>query len=154
MNWAVVIAAMVTLFGGALVYRWQKETDRLSEIAKERRDAYRDFIDAIDQHALVFFSDDEEAKKLGFSQLRTAKRKLILVASSWVLKSVENHARALHECELVMDGVKVGSSREAIDQIHVAEDAIIKAMRDDFYYGVAVSLKDLFEIKRVKRPLS
>ena len=148
MNWAVIIAALVTLIGGVFVYRWQKETDRLAELAKERRETYRDFIEAIDVYMLVFFNGELEAKRQAFSRYRVAKRKVFLIGSSWVLSAINAHANALNECEQVMTGARMGVAEELNDAIVKAEDEIIVQMRNDFAYGVGVGLANIVPLRR------
>ncbi|MEI4234317.1 hypothetical protein [Roseovarius sp. D22-M7] len=151
MSWSVVLAAIITLVGGVFVYRWQKEIDRLTELAKERRDTYRDFICAIDNYMLLFFGGEDNEKLKAFSRYRVAKRHVILIGSSWVLKAIEAHGRALTECERVMSGTKEGLMEEVNDNIRKSEDEIIIEMRNDFAYGTNIGLADILPLPREKR---
>ncbi|WP_129431411.1 hypothetical protein [Roseovarius sp. A46] len=151
MNWAVVIAATVTLIGGVFVYRWQKETDRLTELAKERRATYREFIEAIEEYMHVFFDGDDTARQKAFSNYRVSKRKVILLGSSWVLKAIETHGKCLAECRAVMSGEKEGLMEELIENIRKSEDEIIVQMRNDFAYGIHVGFSDILPLPREHR---
>jgi hypothetical protein len=150
-SWSVVLAAIITLVGGVFVYRWQREIDRLTELGKERRDTYRSFICALDDYMLVFFGGDDEEKLKAFSRYRVAKRHVILIGSSWVLRAIEQHGRALTECERVMNGTKEGLMERVNEGIRKSEDKIIIEMRNDFAYGTNIGLSDILPLPREKR---
>ena len=131
MNWAVVLAALITLTGGAIVYRWQKRIDRQEELRKERREFYRAFADNVEDVVYQLTFAEPEDATLAILALRKNYLAIYTTAPDEVVQS------AASLLDFVVQGIAQGGveefKNEFIAEIYGRSLEALAAMRRDSF---------------------
>jgi hypothetical protein len=88
--WATIIAALILVIGGAVVYRWQKNIDQQIALIELRREAYRRYLTAFSNMTNNTHERNHVSSKKIAQELHLCEFDLLVVGSDEVLKSMNS----------------------------------------------------------------
>ena len=151
MNWAVIIAALITLVGGALVFRWQKHQEHQANLREERRKIYRQFCNDVEDvvYSLTFKQREESLESI--LALRKRYLELFTTAPDHVVKPCG------HLVDFIVQAVASDDfeelKREAIAEIYGRSLEVLREMRSDSFFTSTIDPSLDMPLVRNRAPL-
>jgi hypothetical protein len=115
-NWTTIGLAIFGVLGAAVLYSFQRNVDRKETLRAEKKRAYREFLDALFEHA----EKRTEATRYAYDKSKIA---LLLVAPDAVMKELVG----------VQETAIMDMSATCLGDVHITVSRLIFEMRRDCF---------------------
>jgi hypothetical protein len=137
MNWAIPLASLIAVVGGAGSYWQQKKWDRREAVRAERRAKYAEYVQARYDRLTAFFSSDEKTFRAQDTVYVATRDEIRIIAPSEVVQALDNHATKFNELWKYKSDILLRRKALEVDfeklssEERDAFDVVLNAMRAD-----------------------